>query len=95
MLIVHARLTGKADKRNELLALVESLAKSSRREEGCQSYRFYEDTEVPNDFLFVEQWESQDALDRHAQQPHFASFQEKVAHLVTAPPDIRAYQVGE
>ncbi|GMA63642.1 antibiotic biosynthesis monooxygenase [Alicyclobacillus fastidiosus] len=95
MLIVHARLTGKADKRSELLALVQDLAKSSRLEKGCHSYRFCEDTEVQNDFIFVEEWESQDALDRHAQQPHFLSFQDKVANLVTAPPDIRAYQVGE
>jgi quinol monooxygenase YgiN len=42
----------------------------TRAEQGCRLYELYE----PNNrglFYFYEEWESQDALDRHTETPHY------------------------
>ncbi|WP_436663993.1 putative quinol monooxygenase [Alicyclobacillus acidoterrestris] len=92
MVIVHARVQCKPDKREALLSLVKGLIEATRTENGCLSYRFYEDTEVQNDFLFVEQWETKEHLDTHSKQPAFLKFQEQAPALITSL-DIQSYEV--
>jgi quinol monooxygenase YgiN len=40
----------------------------TRAEQGCRLYELYESN---NRGLFYEEWESQDALDRHTETPHY------------------------
>lgn len=47
------------------------LVEASRREAGNVSYEFVRDVANPGVFLFLEQWESADALARHGQTEHF------------------------
>jgi len=56
--------------RQELLKLVEA----SRREEGCLQYDLFVGADDPRLFIFLENWTSRAALDRHLQSPHIRAF---------------------
>jgi quinol monooxygenase YgiN len=93
MILVIARLTGVAEKRDEFLAVVSGLIKGSQAEQGCISYRFYENPEVPNDFVFIEEWESQAILDRHHTEPHFKAFADKIGTFLVGEPEVKSHDV--
>ncbi|MDE5934948.1 MAG: antibiotic biosynthesis monooxygenase [Muribaculaceae bacterium] len=38
----------------------------------------YESVTAPGEFIIVETWESQEALDRHMKQPHFIEYATKL-----------------
>ncbi len=94
MIVVVGRVRTDADKREELIRVGQALATASRAEAGCISYRFYEDTEISNDFVFVEEWESDEALQLHFKTVHIAEFMQAVPTTVVAPPEVRFHDVA-
>ncbi len=94
MVVVVVRISSTPEKREELLRRVRGMVGPSRAEEGCLSYRFYEDIENENDFTFVEEWESREALDRHFQTPHFADFMQALPELIAGAPDLKIHEVA-
>ena len=93
MIVVVGRITTDAARRAELLRVAQGAA-ASRQDQGCISYRFYEDTEKENEFVFVEEWESQEALQAHFQTAHIATFMGAVPALLTSPPDVKFHTVA-
>lgn len=49
----------------ELRELLLQQARLSREEPGCVRFEVYESTSVPDTFILIERWESQQALDVH------------------------------
>lgn len=45
-------------------------------DKGCIQYDLYKDKENKNKFYFIEEWESENALEAHKQKEHFKSFME-------------------
>ena len=84
---------GPAD-RETLRAAAAACAVETRREDGCLEYRFYEDTEQPGKFVFVERWRDQDALSGHLASPHLKTFVEVTASLLTGRRGV-LYEVDE
>jgi quinol monooxygenase YgiN len=94
MIVVVGRVTTDAARRQELVRVGQAIASASREEEGCISYRVYEDTERANDFVVVEEWESQEALDRHFRTPHVAEFMRALPAAIAGPPDVKFHSVA-
>jgi len=94
MIVVVGRVKTDADRRNELIRVAQAVARASREEDGCASYRIYEDTEVENDFVFVEEWEDEEALQRHFRTPHIADFMHAVPATLLVPPEVRFHTVA-
>jgi quinol monooxygenase YgiN len=88
MIVVVGRVSTDAEKRDELISVAQAVASASRREEGCINYRFYEDTERPNEFVFVEEWADQAALDRHFATDHIRVFMGSIQGTLIAPPEV-------
>ena len=82
MIVVVGRVQTNADKREDLIRIGQAVAQASRAEAGCISYRVYEDTEVENDFVFVEEWEDSQALKRHFATSHIAEFMRAIPESV-------------
>jgi quinol monooxygenase YgiN len=95
MIVVVGRVRSDPARRDELLRVGQAVARASRAEEGCLSYRMYEDTEASNEFVFVEEWESQEALDRHFATPHIAEFMAAVPSTLVAAPQVRFHTVSQ
>lgn len=94
MIVVVARVQTDAGKRAELVRLGQAVAGASRSERGCISYRLYEDTERENEFVFVEEWESDDALRRHFTTSHVAAFMQAIPATIVAPPDVKFHSIA-
>ena len=93
MIVVVGRVATNAEKRAELLRIGQAVAAASRQEAGCLGYRLYEDTEIENDFVFIEEWESDDALRRHFGTAHIAEFMQAFPATLTAPPDVKFHTI--
>jgi quinol monooxygenase YgiN len=93
MIVVVGRVVTDAERREELKRIGQAVARASRAEDGCLAYRVYEDTENPNEFVFVEEWESQEALERHFATPHIAEFMRAIPATVAASPDVKFHTV--
>ena len=94
MIVVVGRVISDAEKREELIRVGQTVAAASRREAGCISYRLYEDTEVENEFVFVEEWESDAALKEHFTTPHIADFMKAIQATLVSPPDVQFHTIA-
>jgi quinol monooxygenase YgiN len=94
MIVVVGRVRTDADKRGDLIRVGQAVAAASRAESGCLGYRLYEDTETENDFVFVEEWESDEALKRHFATSHIDEFMRAIPKTLVAPPDVKFHTVA-
>ncbi len=90
MIIVNANLPVKEEKKEEVIKQAETLIKASRTHEGNISYNLYCDV-LDESLIFIEKWESQEALQAHMQTPEFIEFGEKIQECVTAPLEIKLF----
>jgi len=94
MIVVVGRVKTDENKRDALVRIGQAVAAASRTETGCISYRLYEDTELENEFVFVEEWESKQALERHFATSHIAEFMQAIPAAVVAPPDVKFHTIA-
>jgi quinol monooxygenase YgiN len=95
MVIVLAKVSVKPEKKAELLKLAKDVMATTRKEEGCVSYVLLDNTYDPGGCLFVEEWVSKEALQRHAAAPHIAEWRKKSADLLSAKTVLKLYQGDE
>lgn len=50
------------------------LVEASRGDEGCIGYDFYASGTTPGEYIIVETWASDSALDVHSHAPHFTEY---------------------
>jgi quinol monooxygenase YgiN len=95
MVVVVGRVRTDASRRAALLRVGQAVVAASRQEAGCIGYRLYEDTETENDFVFVEEWESAEALHQHFATAHIGEFMQAVRDTLVAPPDVKFHTVAK
>jgi quinol monooxygenase YgiN len=93
MIVVVGRVISDGEKREELIRVGHTMAAASRREAGCISYRLYEDTEVEDEFLFVEEWEDDAALKEHFTTPHTRDFMRAIQPTLVSPADVKFHTI--
>jgi quinol monooxygenase YgiN len=94
MIVVVGRVQTDAEKRDALVQVGQAVAGASRKETGCISYRLYQDTERENEFVFVEEWDSSEALAQHFATPHIAEFMRAIPATIVAPPDVKFHTIA-
>ena len=94
MIVVVGRVQTDADRRAALSGVGQAVASASREEAGCISYRLYEDVERTNEFVFVEEWESSDALQQHFATEHVGEFMRAIPPAIVAPPDVKFHTIA-
>jgi quinol monooxygenase YgiN len=94
MIVVVGRVQTDADRRAELVRIGQRVAAASRQEPGCISYQVCQDTEDENAFVFVEQWETEEALQAHFGSSHIAEFMPAIPGAVAGPPDVKFHTVA-
>lgn len=90
---VVARIIAQPDKIEEVKSLLLGLVGDTRKESGCISYQLLQNKADPGDFTFVEEWESDSAIDTHFIAPHMQNAFLKAVPLLAEEPDIRRYLV--
>ena len=91
---VVARFVAKAGKEEALQTVLQTLVAPSRRELGCYQYDLLVNPADARDLCFVERWEDDRSVDRHAESAHVQRARSEFESLVAEPPDIRRYRIA-
>jgi len=78
---VIARALAQAGEEEQLRNILVGMLKPTRAQQGCRLYELYESNDRGL-FYFYEEWESQDALDRHTTTPHYKQLAQSVRNLL-------------
>ena len=65
MILSTLRMIVRPERRMDLLETMRGTLEPARVERGCLSYRLYEDVEDRNAFVLLEEWATQEDLERH------------------------------
>lgn len=92
MIKVVAKNYSLADKQKEIIGLADELVNETRKEAGNISYGVYRDVKNPEIITMIEEWESQEALDKHMKSDHFMRIVPEMNKYMTKEPDIDIYE---
>jgi quinol monooxygenase YgiN len=70
VIYVIATLSVKREKLSTLLEAARAVIAATRKEDGCIFYDLHQSITDPDQLVFVERWESREALGKHFEQPH-------------------------
>lgn len=79
MIKIIARSIIKENHLSDALHLYQFLVKETVKEQGCISYELFQELDNPNNLTLIEEWEDEDALQRHTQTPHFVDLVGKLS----------------
>jgi len=88
VIYVVATLTIKPETRAEFIAAATACIKETRKEPGNIAYDLHESVTDHTKMVFVEQWESAEALVPHRGAEHMKAFGRVVVKCITQPPRI-------
>lgn len=84
MIYVVATLTLKPGAKQHLIEPARACIAETRKEAGCISYDLSTSVTDDDTMVFLERWESREALTAHSRQPHLAVWRDASApHLVS------------
>lgn len=88
---VLARVVALPEKIGEVESILRILVRETRREAGCVQYELLQNRDNPAEFVFIEEWANDSAIDAHFATAHMQAAFSKAAHLLASAPDIRRY----
>ena len=91
MIIITGSITGTPDTIADLIAVSLEHVRRSRQEPGCISHAVHRDVENPLRLVFIEQWESPDAVRAHFAVPASMHFVRAATALSDSPPSLELF----
>lgn len=93
MLKVVAKHNVKTDKLEEFVLLAKKLVQETNLNDGgCIRYELFQDIKTPQILTIIEEWDSQEALNRHMEAKHFKEIFPLLQDLLTIPGEVNLYQ---
>jgi|SRR5579864_6579375 len=89
MVHVIAVVTVKPEMKAELVAAARDCIAATRREQGCIAYDLFASTTDPDRLVFVEEWKSDDDLQRHMKNDHVRTFVRIAVTCFAAPVQVQ------
>ncbi|RHJ28386.1 putative quinol monooxygenase [Lactococcus lactis] len=86
MIIVNAKFYIKEDKKSQFLKEIEGLISTSKKDEGCLEYSLYESADNQLEFVMIENWESQEAIEKHNTNPLLLAFAKNLSTYSSKKP---------
>jgi len=91
MIHILASFEVKNDKLSDFIKLCNELIEESRKEEGCVSYHLQQNTERENYLVFVEEWKSNEAIEKHNSSEHFTRIVPLLVEMCEDAPVIQTF----
>ena len=91
MIHILASFKVKNDKLSDFIKLCNELIEESRKEEGCVSYHLQQNTERENYLVFVEEWKSDEAIEKHNSSEHFTRIVPLLVEMCEDAPVIQTF----
>lgn len=96
MIKIVAKQFVKPDQIDSYIELMSELAtKTNQLDEGCIEYAIFQDLKTPQIITLIEEWESQEALDKHMEADHFKEIVPKLDAYYEKPGDVNFYRPAE
>ena len=89
---VIAKLKAKPGLEKRVEKELERMVEETQKEAGCINYDLHRHLDEAGTFLFHENWESAEALDKHMQTPHFLNLTKIVDEILSEPPEISLFE---
>jgi quinol monooxygenase YgiN len=90
---IVAKVVAKPVSVDQVCSILSDLIEPTRNESGCICYELLQNRTDPTDFTFVEEWETDAAIDAHLTTRHIKDALTKLPGLISGEPDIRRYSV--
>lgn len=88
MLNVVVNLQIKEDQIHTVIELFKKLADATKKEEGCVKYEMVQDLQNPTTLIILEQWKTQEDLQKHSQTEHYTTILPQMVQYGTKEPQI-------
>jgi quinol monooxygenase YgiN len=85
MIIIHAYFKVDPKKRDEFLEQAQRVTVSTQAEEGNISYTFYENPEKKGEFVLLEKYRDQTAVQQHEETTAFKVFVSQLSNYLVEP----------
>jgi len=95
MILITGHVILTSEHRERMIALSAEHSARSRGEAGCLAHHCHVDVENPDRLVFVEEWESADAVRAHFAVPASGAFVAEMRRLSPEPPVICIYAVED
>ena len=91
MIHILANFEVKNDKLSNFIKLCNELIEKSRAEKGCVSYHLQQNTERENHLVFVEEWKSNETIEKHNSSEHFTRIVPLLVEMCESAPIIQTF----
>ena len=92
--MIIAKVYIKPGKEADFIEAAKAMIGQSNKEEGCTFYQLFQDPYVKTNFIFVESYKNQAAVDFHFATPYFTEFGTKIADMIGQPAEIKVIDVA-
>ena len=90
--VAVTEIHGLAGRRDELRELMRATERRVSQEPGCRTYRFAATLEHPDEYLHVQEWDSEETFAGHQRSPAFRDYQRALFGLLARPSDMRIHR---
>ena len=90
--VAVTQIHGLAGSRDELRELMRATEQRVSEEPGCRMYRFAATLEDPDEYLHVQEWDSEQAFADHQRSPAFRDYQRGLFGLLARPSEMRVHR---
>lgn len=74
MIRLFSRRTFEKENYNKGYEIIKKLVEESQKEEGCIEYDVFFDVDLENSLCIYEEWEDENALNKHSNSEHFKKY---------------------
>ena len=92
--MITARVFIKPGSESDFLSAAQVMVENSNKEEGCLGYMLYQDPFERTNFIFVERYKNQAAIDAHFATPYFKEFGAKISDMTSNPIEIKIFDIA-
>jgi quinol monooxygenase YgiN len=92
--MITARVYIKPGSEDLFIEAAKTIIENSNKEEGCLGYMLYQDPYERTNFIFVEKWKNQAAIDYHFATVHFKDFGTRIEGMTAKPAEIKIIDIA-
>lgn len=92
--IIEAKIFIKPGSEAEFIEAAKYIIEKTNNEEGCIFYQLYQDPYVKTNFIMVEKYKNQAAVEFHFAQDYFSEFGKRIANMTSQPGEIMVYDIA-
>ena len=92
--MIIAKVYIKPGSESDFISAASMMIENSNKEEGCLGYMLYQDPYEKTNFIFVESYKNQAAVDAHFATPYFKEFGTKIADMTSMPAEIKVLDIA-